>query len=213
MKYVVVTGASGGMGRKTVGLLVENGFFVFALDKKTGEPKENVIWLETDVTDESSVAEAARRVNEVTGELYAIIHFAGIYALDSFIEIETAQLERIFKINLFGAMLVNKIFSGFLKIGGRIVMTTSELAALNPLPFTGIYAVTKAALDKYAFSLAMEMQLIGVSVSVLRAGAVKTDMLGVSTSALDRFCQTTKLYTYNAARFKKIVDVVEAKND
>ena len=211
MKYVVVTGASGGMGRKTVELLVKNGFFVFALDKKTGEPKENVIWLETDVTDEASVAEAARRVNEVTGELYAIIHFAGIYALDSFIEIETAQLERIFKINLFGAMLVNKIFSGFLKVGGRIVMTTSELAALNPLPFTGIYAVTKAALDKYAFSLAMEMQLIGVSVSVLRAGAVKTDMLGVSTSALDRFCQTTKLYKYNAARFKKIVDTVEAK--
>ena len=211
MKYVVVTGASGGMGRKTVELLVRNGFFVFALDKKTGEPKDNVIWLETDVTDEASVAEAARRVNEVTGELYAIIHFAGIYALDSFIEIETAQLERIFKINLFGAMLVNKIFSGFLKIGGRIVMTTSELAALNPLPFTGIYAVTKAALDKYAFSLAMEMQLIGVSVSVLRAGAVKTDMLGVSTSALDRFCKTTKLYTYNAARFKKIVDMVEAK--
>lgn len=211
MKYVVVTGASGGMGRKTVELLVKNGFCVFALDKKTGEPKENVIWLETDVTDEASVAEAARRVNEVTGELYAIIHFAGIYALDSFIEIETAQLERIFKINLFGAMLVNKIFSGFLKVGGRIVMTTSELAALNPLPFTGIYAVTKAALDKYAFSLAMEMQLIGVSVSVLRAGAVKTDMLGVSTSALDRFCQTTKLYTYNAARFKKIVDMVEAK--
>lgn len=211
MKYVVVTGASGGMGIKTVELLVKNGFCVFALDKKTGEPKENVIWLETDVTDEASVAEAARRVNEVTGELYAIIHFAGIYALDSFIEIETAQLERIFKINLFGAMLVNKIFSGFLKVGGRIVMTTSELAALNPLPFTGIYAVTKAALDKYAFSLAMEMQLIGVSVSVLRAGAVKTDMLGVSTSALDRFCQTTKLYTYNAARFKKIVDMVEAK--
>ena len=56
------------------------------------------------------------------------------------------------------------------------------------------------------------MQLLGVDVCVLRAGAVATDMLGVSTTALDRFCEETKLYTCNAARFKKIVESVEARN-
>lgn len=211
MKYVVVTGASGGMGRKTVGTLVKNGFFVFALDRKTGEQQENVLWIQTDVTDEKSVSAAAETVGKFTGELFAIINFAGVYALDSFIEVETAELERIFKINLFGAMLVNKCLAKYLKSGSRIIMTTSELAVLDPLPFTGIYAVTKAALDKYAFSLAMEAQLLGVTVSVIRAGAVKTDMLGASTTALERFCNKTKLYTCNAARFKKIVDGVEAK--
>ena len=56
------------------------------------------------------------------------------------------------------------------------------------------------------------MQLLGVSVSVLRAGAVSTGMLGVSTAALDKFCENTKLYTCNAERFKRIVNGVEAKS-
>ena len=46
---------------------------------------------------------------------------------------------------------------------------------------------------------------------VLRAGAVQTGMLGVSTSALERFCKDTKLYACNAARFKQVVDKVEAR--
>ena len=92
------------------------------------------------------------------------------------------------------------------------MITTSELAPLDPLPFTGIYAVTKAALDKYAYSLRMELQLKGITVSVLRAGAVSTGMLGASTAALDRFCERTELYTCNAARFKRIVERVEARS-
>jgi short-subunit dehydrogenase len=58
----------------------------------------------------------------------------------------------------------------------------------------------------------MEVQLLGISVSVLRPGAVKTDMLPVSTKALDDFCENTTLYSCNAKRFKKIVDSVESKN-
>ena len=71
--------------------------------------------------------------------------------------------------------------------------------------------MTKAALDRYAYSLRMELQLLGISVSVIRAGAVDTDMLGASTRALDRFCAETKLYACNAARFKAIVEGVEAR--
>jgi short-subunit dehydrogenase len=96
--------------------------------------------------------------------------------------------------------------------GSKIILTTSELAPLDPLPFTGIYAITKSALDKYAYSLKMELQLLGVSVSVIRAGAVSTSMIGASTTALDKFCSNTKIYTCNAKRFKKIVDSVEAKS-
>ena len=107
---------------------------------------------------------------------------------------------------------LQQIFHSLLPVGGRILITTSELAPLDPLPFTGIYAVSKAALDKYAYALAMEMQLLGVRVSVLRAGAVDTGMLGASMSALDRFCEKTELYTCNAKRFKRIVESVEAKN-
>ena len=211
-KYVLVTGAYGGMGRKTAEALRAEGFSVFAMDRKTGAPEENIIPIEADVTSEESVRAAFDAVRAYTDELYAIVHFAGVYMLDSLFEMPSESFERICRVNFFGAFLVNKAFLPMLKKGGRILITTSELAPLDPLPFTGIYAVTKAALDKYAYSLRMEAQLIGVSVSVLRAGAVATDMLGASTYALDRFCENTKLYTCNAARFKKIVEGVEARN-
>jgi len=131
--------------------------------------------------------------------------------LNSLVEIEHDKFEKIFKINLFGAFLINKTFLPLLKDRSKIIMTTSELAPLDPLPFTGLYAITKSALDKYAYSLRMELQLLNISVSTLRAGAVNTGMLNVSMSELDEFCNNTKLYNYNAKRFMNIVNSVEAK--
>lgn len=211
MKYVLVTGAYGGMGRKTVERLKDSGYRVFALDKRVESPVENVVTIEADLTKESDVIGAFDKVTAVTDELYAIIHFAGIYMLDSLVEMSGDDLKRAFEINVLGAATVNRVFLPMLKKGSRILMTTSELAPLDPLPFTGLYAVTKRALDSYAYSLRMELQLLGIRVSVLRAGAVDTGMLGVSTDALDSFCEKTKLYSCNARRFKKIVETVEAR--
>ena len=212
MKNVLITGACGGMGRATAERFTAAGWRVFALDKKGCDAKENLIPIECDVTDEESVKRAFCAVFSHTDRLDAVIHFAGIYMLESLAEMSDEAFRRIFDVNLRGAFLINKYFLPLLGEDGRILITTSELAPLDPLPFTGIYAVTKAALDKYAYSLAMELQLLGISVSVLRAGAVGTDMLGVSTTALDRFCERTELYTCNAERFKSIVGRVEARH-
>ena len=211
MQYVLVTGAYGGMGRKTVELLNAQGFCVFALDRAVGDPEPGVIPLKADLTNEASVQAALDQVRAVTDSLFAIVHFAGIYLLDSLVEIDSAQFRQAFQVNLLSAFLVNRLFLPLLHRGSRIIITTSELAPLDPLPFTGVYAVTKAALDRYAYSLRMELQLLGISVSVIRAGAVDTGMLGASTRALDRFCAETKLYACNAARFKAIVEGVEAR--
>lgn len=211
MKDIVVTGAYGGMGQATVRALAAQGYRVFALDRRMGEPQENVIPIEVDITHEESVRAAAETVRGYTDSLCAIIHFAGIYMLDSLVEMDAEVFRRIFEVNLYGVFLVNRVFQPLLLRGSRVLITTSELAPLDPLPFTGIYAVTKGALDKYAYSLRMELQLLGIAVSVLRAGAVDTGMLGVSTEALDRFCEKTALYTCNADRFKRIVNRVEAR--
>lgn len=211
MKDILVTGAYGGMGYATIKALANSGYRVFALDKNIGKAEENIIPIKADITSYESVQESLDLVKGYTESLCGIIHFAGVYMLDSLVEIEEDQFRRIFDINLNGVYLINKTFLPLLFCGSRILITTSELAPLDPLPFTGIYAITKGALDKYAYSLRMELQLLDIGVSVLRAGAVETKMLGVSTSALDRFCERTKLYSCNATRFKKIVDSVESR--
>ncbi len=210
MKYAVVTGAYGGMGYKTTLELVNNGYIVFALDKNVKNKEENIIPIEVDVSNLESVKNAFIKVKEITDTVESIIHFAGIYRLNSLIEIDENEFDKICKINLYGAFYINKTFMPLLKKGSKIIITTSELAPLDPLPFTGVYAVTKGALDKYAYSLRMELQLLDISVSVIRAGAVETDMLDVSTEALNNFCNETALYKFSSTKFKDIVYSVEA---
>ena len=211
MKYVIVTGAYGGMGYAAVRAFKDKGYYVFALDRRVKEAEDGVMPIEVDLTSTSEIEAAYEKIREVTDKVYAIAHFAGMYNLDSLVEMSENDFTRIFDVNVFSAYRVNKVFLPLLGEGSRIIITTSELAPLDPLPFTGIYAVTKAALDKYAYSLRMELQLLGISVAVLRPGAVHTGMLGVSTTALDRFCDETELYSCNAERFKRIVDGVEAR--
>ena len=211
MKDVVITGANGGMGKKVVDIFVKNGYRVFAVDKAAGEPRENVVPLRVDVTDEASVTAAFDEVKGASEGLCAIIHLAGIYMLDSLAEMTPAAFDTAFKVNIFGAFLINRIFLPLLEKGSKIIIVTSELAVRDPLPFTGLYGITKTALDKYAYSLGMELQLSGITVSVLRAGAVDTGMIGESTRSLDAFCRKTERYKVNAKAFKDIVDRVEAR--
>ncbi len=211
-KYIVVSGASGGMGAACVKRLCDDGYTVIALDRRECEASEKVIPIKVDVTSDEDVKYAAERVAKITNRIYAIIHFAGVYRLDSLVECKSEKFVGSFDVNVFGVYRINRELMPMLERGSRIIITTSELAPLDPLPFTGIYAITKSALDKYAYSLRMELQLLGISVTVLRPGAVSTDMLGVSTAELDRFIESTKLYSCNAKRFKQIVEGVEARN-
>ncbi len=212
MKHVLITGAYGGMGHATAKAMAARGWTVFALDKTVGEAEANIIPVQTDVTDLESVRSAVAFVRLRTDALDAIVHFAGIYRLDSLVEMSEERFTEIFNINLFGAYRVNREFLPLLRRGSRVLLTTSELAPIAPMPFTGIYAVTKTALEAYADSLRMELQLLGIGVSVLRPGAVKTGLLSDSTRELEQFCANTKIYTYNAKKFRNIVNSVEAKN-
>jgi len=212
MQYVIVTGSNGGMGKATVKKLLERGYFVFKLDIMHDEELHNSKNIYCDVTSKKSIEDAFLEVSSITSKIFAIIHFVGIYKMSSLVEIDDLNMEKIFRINFFGAYLINKMFISLMDKDSRIIMTTSELAPLNPLPFTGLYGITKSTLDKYAFSLRMELQLLGIHVSVIRSGAVKTDMLDTSTAELEQFTKDTKLYKYNANRFKKIVESVEAKS-
>lgn len=212
MKTVLLTGATGGMGSAISKNLINKGYRVFGLDYNEGEKIEGLEFFNCDVTDSDSVKVIFEKISAEIKHLDAIIHTAGIYDMDSLIEMDEKRFIRIFDINVFGVFRINKAFAPLLSKGSRIIITSSELAPLDPLPFNGIYGITKTTIEKYAFSLRMEAKLLGIPVSIIRPGAVKTSLLGTSTAAIDRFVQNTKLYKCNAQKFRKIVDSVESRN-
>ena len=212
MKTVIITGAAGGMGRATAEKFLIEGYQVFGLDIREPEGLSGIRYIRTDLTDMESVTNAYNTVRAETDHADALIHMAGIYDLNSLVEMSEEDFVRIFNINLFSIFRVNRQFLPLIMNGGRVIITSSELAPLDPLPFTGIYGITKTAVEKYAFSLRMELQLLDIPVSIIRPGAVDTGLLDDSTRCLDEFCSNTELYSCNAGRFKSITDSVESRN-
>ena len=211
MANYLVTGAAGGMGRAICRALTDAGDSVWGIDRAPFEEAPNLRALAADLTSEEELSRAIEAVAKEAGGLDGVIHAAGVYDLSSLVEMSEKDFLRDFNVNLFGAFRVNRLALPLLREKGRILIISSELAPLYPLPFTGGYAVTKGALEKYAEALRMEVQLLGYKVIVVRPGAVKTGMLPASQAALDRFVSETKLYDCSAARFKRIVDRVESR--
>ena len=210
MKTVLLIGAGGGMGSACARLLFEEGYDVIGLDRVGACVPDGVRFVSVDVTDPTSVAAAAASVRNA--RLCAIVYMAGIYDTDSLIEIDEQRFLNIFEINVFGAYRCIKAFVPLLEQNGRVVLVTSELAPLDPLPFTGLYGITKGTLEQYAFSLAMELQLLGISVSVIRPGAVRTPLLNRSVERIESFTANTAHYPNQAERFLTVTNRVESKS-
>ena len=212
MKYVVLSGVSGGMGLATAKKLIENGYHVFGLDIKA--PKEEIkelTYIKTDLRDLKSVEASYIEVSYKAKEIDAIISMAGIYDVNSLVEMNEDAFIRIFDINVFAIYRLNKIYLPLLKEKGKVIMVSSELAPLDPLPFTGLYGISKSTIEKYAYSLRMELQLLNKQVVVIRPGAVNTSLLDDSTSGIKRFSSSTELYKYNANKFMEITNKVESR--
>ena len=213
MKSIVLTGVSGGMGLATAKKLLENGYHVFGLDiKEPAFKHEELTFVQADLRDASSIEKAYAIVKGKAEELDAIISMAGIYDLNSLIEMSEEDFIRIFDINVFSVYRLNKAFVPLLKEKGKVIIISSELAPLDPLPFTGIYGITKSTVEKYAYSLRMELQLLNKQVVVVRPGAVKTSLLDVSGDRIDHFTKNTKTYQTNARKFKEITESIKNRN-
>ena len=209
---ILLTGASGGVGLEIAKAFANNGYAVFGLDiKEPAVQIDGLTYIQTDITKEDQIVAAFNTIKEKDVTLDAIISAAGIYELDSLVEISEENFIRVFDINVFSMYRVNKIFLPLLKPKGKIIMISSELGPLDPLPFTGIYGISKTLIEKYAYSLRMELQLLDYKVVLVRPGAIDTGLLDVSQARLDRFVNSTSLYKTNSKRFKGIVERVESK--
>ncbi len=214
MSNVLITGVSGGMGLSTAKRYLSYGHTVYGLDIKeiNEELGDNFTFIKTDLTNTDDVINAYNIISKEINHIDYIITLSGIYNLDSLVEIPEEQFIKIFDINVFSIYRVNKIFLPLLNKTSKIIMISSELGPLDPLPFTGLYGITKSTLEKYAYSLRMELQVFGIKVIIVRPGAVKTTLLDDSMKSINRFVDNTKLYKTNAKKFKKITESVENKN-
>ena len=212
MKNILVVGCNGGMGKAICSKLLQKDFAVVGIDIHEAPAVENITYFRGDVRNFDGLQAIFEQLKADEITLHAVVTTSGIYRMNSLLEISESDYQTIFDINFLGVYRVNKIFAPLMVKGSRFVITSSELAPLNPLPFTGLYGITKSALEKYAFSLRMEVSLLGMHVSIIRPGAVKTQLLDDTMANINAFCDNTELYKENSRKFLGIVNAVESKH-
>ena len=202
---VLITGAASGIGRATSELFANGGHSVYALDIKEITNGENIQTYIADITDEASLLSVKSALEAGRVKLDAIICVAGVHTMASLVESDFAKMKRLVDINLLGTMLTNRVFHSLLSERGRVVIVTSEVATYAPMPFNGLYNVSKTALDSYADALRQELNLLGQKVVVIRPGAIETPLAGASLSATEELAESTVLYKSQAKHFSSLV--------
>jgi NAD(P)-dependent dehydrogenase (short-subunit alcohol dehydrogenase family) len=122
----------------------------------------------------------------------------------SLVETDFDKIKKVIDINLVGTMLVNNTFHPLLKEKGRILIVTSEVAGFDPMPFNGLYNVSKTGLESYAQALRQELNLIDQKVITIRPGAIETPLASFSMDDTKALADQTKLYEKQASKFYKI---------
>jgi len=175
--WILVTGSSSGIGRKTAELLAEKGFCVYAGARKQQDIDElnripNITGVHLELTSDDDI-QALLPKFEKTG-LYGIVNNAGIALGAPLMDLNLEDLKKQFDVNLFGIHRVTKaVFPYILKQKGRIVMISSN-AGTFAAPFFGPYSSSKYALEGYSDSLRRELLLHNVKVVLIKPGRIRT---------------------------------------
>ena len=211
MQYVLITGASSGIGKSLKDIFLQNNYHVIPLDIKEIDPQDNLDSFICDITNKESLQNVKNTLDKQNIKLDYIINVAGIHMMASLVESPLEQMQRLININLNGTMSVNRIFHSLLKEKGRIIIITSEVASFDPMPFNGLYNVSKTALDTYAQALRQELNLINQKVITFRPGAVKTPLCDSSLTGTQNLVDSTILYKKQAGKFLKLVTMFMGK--
>lgn len=211
MQYVLITGASSGIGKSLKDIFLQNNYHVIALDIKEIDPQDNLDSFICDITNKESLQNVKNTLDKQNIKLDYIINVAGIHMMASLVESPLDQMQRLININLNGTMSVNRIFHSLLKEKGRIIIITSEVASFDPMPFNGLYNVSKTALDTYAQALRQELNLLNQKVITFRPGAVKTPLCDSSLTGTQNLVDSTILYKKQAGKFLKLVTMFMGK--
>ncbi|MEU0531238.1 SDR family NAD(P)-dependent oxidoreductase [Amycolatopsis tolypomycina] len=193
-KTAVVTGAASrrGIGRATSHALAAAGWNIAVLDLDEADAKAaadeiagthgvQAVGFACDVTDETSVGTAVATLTADAPPIGALVNNAGITSPTPFLEVDAAEWDRIFAVNVRGAYNITRALApGMAERGfGRIVFLSSVSAERGGGVFGGVaYSAAKAAQLGFARALARELGPHGVTVNSVAPGLIDTDITG-----------------------------------
>ncbi|OCB18919.1 SDR family oxidoreductase [Mycobacterium intracellulare] len=199
-RTVVITGASRGLGFASAVRLYREGWRVVAamrtpdegmplLRRVTGatEDDERLIGVQLDLTDNASIAAAAKAIEEAVGAPYALVHNAGISAAGMVEETDMALWQRMFATSVLGPVALTQSLLPKMRAAGtgRIVLISSA-AGVRGQPATAPYSAAKGALERWGESMACEIAPFGLGVTVVVAGTYDTEIITDAGTTDDR---------------------------
>ncbi|MEY3734220.1 MAG: oxidoreductase, partial [Actinomycetota bacterium] len=179
-RSAAVTGAGSGIGQACALALAAHGVTVWALDRDesglattVGQGVGTIHAVPCDVTDEASVAAAARQ----SGPVDILANAAGIGRPGTLLDVDLADWQRVLDINLTGYLRTVRAFAPAMVDAGRgSLVHVASVSARNPQPASGAYSASKAGVALMSQQLAYELGPAGVRSNTVSPGLVRTPM-------------------------------------
>lgn len=212
MQTVLITGASGGIGRKTAEYFAKNGWHVIATVISFNELNDldkvpNVFCYEMNVTSTENIERAKQEILQKHSKIDVVINNAGI-GYRSFVELsEDSKIDAIVNINWLGVVKVCRAFIPKFREQnfGQFINITSVAGLVN-LPLGNFYHSTKQGVESFSECMAYELKPFNISVSTVQFGNAPTDFQKNVTK-----CCATPIESYNKLMLK-ISEVLAKKS-
>lgn len=193
-KTALITGGDSGIGRATAILYAREGadvVIVYREESRDAEETQRLVEAEGqealliagDVGEKSFCAEAVSRTLERFGKIDILVNNAGEqHAQEGLEDIEEAQMERTFRTNIFGTILMTQAVLPHLKKGARIICVTS-ITAYKGQDLLLDYASTKGAILAFLRAMASKLAPEGILVNGVAPGPIWTPLIPASFPA------------------------------
>ncbi|MEO1041783.1 MAG: SDR family oxidoreductase [Pseudomonadota bacterium] len=174
---ILIIGASSGIGEACASQLAKAGHRVFASSRDAARVSiANVTPLSIDVFNEDSVSAALEAIISRTGRLDAVVYSAGFYVAGAVEETSLADVRDQMEAYFFGAVRCAQLALPSMREqrSGRLVFMSSTAGTIS-IPYHSAYSASKGALGRWTEALAYETKPLGIHVSYIEAGPIRTN--------------------------------------